>query len=76
MCRVAFVIPLHEKHYKFAHEFIQSFVRYSMDKQSDLYFILSTEYDLQTFDAYIQSNSINYYYGGGKTRIVSHSIAA
>ena len=77
MSKVAFVIPLHQKHYELAREFIQSFKKYGIDKQSDLYFVLSTKQDLHSFDSYIHENPvINSYidgyidnYGGGGAKL-------
>lgn len=77
MNKVSFVIPLHEKHYSLAQEFMQSFKKYNIDKQADLHFVLSTQQDSQSFDSYMQANPIidNYGGGGGKVHITTYIIA-
>lgn len=85
MNKVAFVIPIHEKHYGLAQEFMQSFVKYGMASQSDLHFVLSTQQDLQSFDAYMSAHPIthnhtemygkNDNYGGGKAYLATLALA-
>lgn len=67
MNKIAFVIPLHPKHYSLAHTFMQSFMLCNINKQADLCFVFSSEEDSKSFDVFLNrdNNVKNVAMGGG-----------
>ncbi|WP_104686092.1 hypothetical protein [Helicobacter bilis] len=67
MNKVAFVIPLHPKHYTLANTFMQSFMLCNINKQADLCFVFSSEEDSKSFDVFANRNNgiKNVAMGGG-----------